>query len=254
MAPIVERVLNEMEAEEDLTILRQGPKAMCQFQHYREMSRRLSGEDTWVFFSDDDDLWHEHRAAVLMSRVLSAPDEILSIKMSGTVIGEVGGETSADVWGALEAGRMRALEAVQEEYWMYSCRLGALKDFVGRASQELLAHPYCDMYMVKYLKYSVGFKTGLMSLPPEVEWMYAYRDAGGRGDQVSKRWIMGMTYAGLRNVMVAIDASLPQRYHDEGVHRRKARASLGQFEPVMKQGTRMVTQGRLDAFVYSPMP
>ena len=254
VTPIVERVLHEMEAEEDLTILRQGQKRMSQFEHYNDISKRLSGDDTWVFFSDDDDLWHEHRAAVLMSSVLSASDDILSIKMSGTVTGKVGGETSADIWGALEAGRMHALEAIQEEYWMYSCRLGALKDFVGRASPELLAHPYCDMYLVKYLKYSEGFKTGLMSLPPGVEWLYAYRDDVGRGDQVSNRSIMGMTDAGLRNVMIAIYASLPHGYHDEGVHRKKARASCGQFEPGMKKGTRMVRQGRLDAFVFSPMP
>ena len=147
VAPIVERVLNEMEAEEDLTILRQGPKAMSQFQHYREMSRRLSGEDTWVFFSDDDDLWHEHRAAVLMSRVLSAPDEILSIKMSGTVIGEVGGETSADVWGALEAGRMRAL----------LCRAGE----PGVTSASVLRHVYGEIFEVQR-----GVQDGFDVAPP----------------------------------------------------------------------------------------
>jgi len=50
----------------------QGPQALPQFEHYRRLrdiirEREECLEDVWVFFSDDDDLWHPGRTAAYIA-------------------------------------------------------------------------------------------------------------------------------------------------------------------------------------------
>lgn len=46
----------------------------------------------------------------------------------------------------------------------------------------MLAHGFCDLYFVKYLRYSEGFKVADvaegMPLPNGARWLYAYRGLG----------------------------------------------------------------------------
>ncbi len=46
---------------EGLTIIREGRK-MSQFEHYKALAQLDRGDETWVMFTDDDELWHKARA------------------------------------------------------------------------------------------------------------------------------------------------------------------------------------------------
>ena len=149
------------------------------------------------------------------------------------------------------------------EHWMLSCRASALEDFVDRADEELIADRYCDMYLVKYLVYSEGFKCGELMRPacaPDAsEWdgaLYAYRhEPGGR------RFDEGMPESEIvRHLVVLAYVELPGMLRTPDMLRRKLVACVeksygfkasGRFLRACRE---LVDSGAVDAFVNSPMP
>jgi hypothetical protein len=174
--------------------------------------------------------------------------------MGGTVEGDYDGETSASVDSALAAGDLRVAASTAEDYWMYVCRRASLADFIERASAELLAHRFCDLYFVKYLRYSAGFKTVEVPSKAGDPWLYAYRGSNYGGGRVTDNKRLTADTTGVRDLMVLVYTTMPSRRCGIKDHSRKANAYGMTDTSMIAFGTQMVQQGQLDAFVFSPMP
>ena len=149
---------------------------------------------------------------------------------------------------------------------VFSCRLHTLDDFVSRSAAELLRHKYCDVYFVKYLKYSAGFQTLEMLYHPDMGWLYAYRGIGISSGRVTDMprdihaaYPSRKDY--IRDQMILMYSHMPPGKHGYQQHITKARAlwctgnkRLPGLEGIIRRGTQLVESGMLDAFVHSPMP
>ena len=185
VAPVTHRAIERLLAEHGgLRVTYTGAVVRSQFEHFRALatSLRTTTKDAWVIFSDDDDVWHPQRtlhylAGINNGLASNCPQRIISVKVLGTVTGELEQGTSDAVELALDRGDMQAMDGTEDELWMYACRMSSLLDFVDRAASSLLESRYCDMYLLQYLRYSEGYDRVIVPLKfPAARWSYAYRD------------------------------------------------------------------------------
>ncbi len=269
LARLTERVVERLMAEHGahgLLVEFVGTERRSQFEHYRELARSSPRrEGTWVMFSDDDDIWHPQRSMhVKLGAERAASDGgMLSLRVGGAVAGELARGTAEEVERAMESGAMAALEGTgkDDEYWMYACRLTTLLDFVQRAGEKLIKSEYCDMYLVKYLRFSVGYRSLQVPLSTTARWSYAYREmprlrrATTRDDPRTLEEQVALLYAtmplgrqdALNMEKKARGMGMTQKMESEGM-------SAGQRATLLRAWSRLVDNGAMDEFAFSPMP
>ena len=166
-------------------------KDLCEYigEKYAEKGKGISVDRIWVMFTDDDDIWHPFRVMGYRELLVAGieqesgirghdvPDDILALCViphaeyasEDCMRTEVG---VADVEAGIRSGKI-VVRSSADEHWQYACRLRSLRDFVERADDMLLAHRYCDLYFVRYLRNSLGYR--IINMGREcAEWLYAY--------------------------------------------------------------------------------
>ena len=282
IAPLVTRVVEQLlrESGGDLRITVHVGERHSQFQHYRSLVKGASpivppsgvpregfqrGSAPWVMFTDDDDVWHPRRVEYYLNGIaeleVEPSERVLALCVRGVAIGPFQG---SDVERAIACGKVKTSKRNDHglEHWMFGCRVSTLEDFLDRASEELIADRYCDMYLVKYLAYSEGFMCGEIpvqasadAMPPMWEGaLYAYRHERG-----AARFDQGMPESEIvRHLVVLAYIELTGGTPD--MLRRKLVAAVEKSygfkasDRFLRACRELVESGEVDAFVKSPMP
>lgn len=134
-----------------LTVIFHEEKSYTQGQHYQILaehlvrSKKYDPVNTWLLFSDDDDLWHEYRAELYhgyMLQVAGLSAEVLSVQAL-QYVEDCGSVVSVnccrDVDEAILSGKLILSNPTQiDNYWANSVRLVTFRRFFQRAPAELL--------------------------------------------------------------------------------------------------------------------
>ncbi len=115
---------------------------------------------------------------------------------------------------------------------------------------------YCDMYLVRYLRYSVGQRVLQMPLSTTARWSYAYRGVP-RLLRATTREAPHMA----EEQVALLYTRMPPGRQDAATREEKARRMLKLMDVEPKRVAQMVRKlnllvegGAMDAFAFSPMP
>lgn len=145
-------------------------KKTSQFANYKILANNLPiiDDETWVIFTDDDDIWHKDRALVYKNAIVN-DEEILymwaqrhCMNNSATFDEKPIELITNDKYG---------------EYINYSCKMKTLRDFCNRASDFVMDSYLADMMFVKYLRLNNNKQIAEITIEDETNWMYYYRCA-----------------------------------------------------------------------------
>lgn len=180
-----------------------------QFVQYRELLKRaaadLSGENTFILFSDDDDLWHPQRVACYLNWFdnmiqMGTPPDVISRMTSiqareqttpGLPCEVCQTNNSNDVDAMLRCGcvtiELLALEKgpMLLEYHQYAVRPRVLQEFLEKHVQLVETNRFADMEFRQFVRTYDDEKgcTGQL-VPPH--WMYFYRQCDPSYDAVTR--------------------------------------------------------------------
>jgi hypothetical protein len=112
---------------------------VTQWEHYKFLTTKVRdadvNSDPWIMFTDDDALWHPDRIGIYHMAVKSMKSPFDIIVVPGYTYGEEFINDPMDV----------------DKYFLCSCQLSKLKDFVNRCEPLHLAHQYCSAMFMRYL-------------------------------------------------------------------------------------------------------
>lgn len=194
---VVERAVDKLiHAHRPLLMVNVTDAPLSQFEHYRELAlHHLAGvpDATPVIFTDDDDLWHPERAAVLSAdagALIDHPNVFACLSANYTAQEQVADAAAAhkaprcadDVDRLMRKGKITATGTsnIQHlgEYVNLCVLLGQLRRFLRACSTSLLQHPMCDMFMLKFFRVGNSAKSAIVNLSPNIRWLYFYRKMG----------------------------------------------------------------------------
>ena len=195
-----------------------------QLSQYEHLSRALHQAEkelpaaptsTWLMFSDDDDLWHPQRTALVRKACVAHPScEALAFSVYAHPAAERSREvtSSAEVDRALDA-RTAGLWVGASEIFQYAVRPDALARFLQAEPRSVRQHKFCDVRFSQFLRHQLGHKgafaeldaRGLMRLCGMSEtsasssaaqsgwlaqhWLYFYRQTRHLGET---RWLQNL--------------------------------------------------------------
>lgn len=162
-----------------------------QFQHYKLLVDELVLEaphESWIMFTDDDDLWHSDRARTF-ARIAS--QQYQQHQKNKTANGSVAtpgpffvnsainedrpvkATSAGDVTKLVRTGTLTVKHSgAQTDDYVHLCLvLSDLAAFLAKCDDSLLAHRYCDVCLVTYAR---THPLGLTVFHSE-NWSYFYR-------------------------------------------------------------------------------
>ncbi len=148
---------------------------LSQFAHFRRACKEVwAGElarvkDTWVIFTDDDDLWSGNRYFFYLLQILALSDRGQDYYDQVTSVaylrykdkeGKLVVRDPSDDWG---------------EFWMYAVPLRYLHQFLDNTSDIIINCKFADMFFLRFIRYEHPGKT-MCSVPiDDDEFLYHYR-------------------------------------------------------------------------------
>lgn len=178
-------LLASLGEHELLCIFPQSTK-LSQFEHYRFLTTRME-EDTYILFTDDDDIWHKDRVfaftEVYKAIHFESSTNLLSVRIpvylsSDNKNNKLKVMTTCDIENAIKKGDVALVESDNTaftEHWTYMVRLSTLCDFVMSCSDVILRHKYCDVLFIKFLRCCKGYQNAVVYTNKKT-WMYYYRN------------------------------------------------------------------------------
>ena len=121
-------------------------KKLSQFEHYNKLIKTIQIDDpenTWIIFSDDDDIWSENRLFTCESLInkKEMTDQIIYLKFSSY---------------ALIGGRLEPMGA-GKNYVDYCIRYKYIKLFFDNVSAGAFKHKFCDIFFMNLMaNYGAG--------------------------------------------------------------------------------------------------
>jgi hypothetical protein len=184
MQAVVARVIEQSETEYPMLQFCTHEGRLAQFEHYKCLTQVFSRkdelpEDLYVIFTDDDDLWHPHRAASYLrfyEQLVQRPEGFNSGPFGlGSLLDAhkaVKAYSAADVDALVQAGVLPYNQQMfPQEYVALCVPFRILRDFISRASPELLRHRYADACFFTFAR----AKQPDMMLGQAAYWTYFYR-------------------------------------------------------------------------------
>jgi hypothetical protein len=142
---------------DDLTFFVYDEK-LSQFQHYQKLCCKMIekySRDTWIVFSDDDDIWDKDRILyywTLLSNLkkLGKEDAISHMQIPTYCVNYK--DNFDENYDVRNLDHIESANFTHQhlDYWQFSCQLKYLENFINRCSPILLADGYCNLYFVKY--------------------------------------------------------------------------------------------------------
>jgi hypothetical protein len=130
--------------------------ALKQFEHYDFLTNLLKdySDNTWILFSDDDDIWHEDRIASYQQAISTVDEKCMTVKSLVCKRNDKIMKLAIDVLNC---------------YVNYATRLSRLRLFMSGTSLQVKRHASCDLLFARFMALRVpitGFTT------KEGNWMY----------------------------------------------------------------------------------
>lgn len=160
------------------------PGRLSQFEHYKCLTQfftRTGGypEDLYVIFTDDDDLWHPHRAVSYLrfyEQLMQRPEGFESGPFAmGSLIDawkEVKAYSADDVDALVRSGALPfRSQVIPQDYVALCVPFKILEEFIGKAPPEVLRHRYADACFLTFVR----AKQPDMLLGQTEHWTYFYR-------------------------------------------------------------------------------
>lgn len=174
-------------APSPLQALRQTKKT-SQFYDIRWLYEELLSKEppeTWLLFTDDDDIWGPERArsyATVVSQHAPTPGVTAvcaTHKVRPTHRGKVA-DSAEEVASHLASGDARHCGGVhvEEEFFDFACPRDHLGAFLGICNEETLLHPFCDLRFTRFMcEYYKGGKVMYFPTDHKDRWVYYYATA-----------------------------------------------------------------------------
>ena len=179
------------------------PKQLSQFQHYRFLANKLKdceppNTETWLLFSDDDDVWHPQRLhfySLLLQTIEELDTQVVTCGWQAIRAGaaDAGAKLPPvrrveEVEAHLSSSKyfVEDLSGCQEstEYWMSLVRLDRTLAFFGLAPDGLVASTFCDVAFARFVPKAhevvdgaeAAMRTYNVKYMPSLgmPWLYAY--------------------------------------------------------------------------------
>lgn len=167
-------------------------KQFVKYKHAVETYKSQLGPDQWVFFTDDDDLWHPQRVQCfsalpsVMEKKLANRDDHMILQVNAIAepvqsnhplmvpkfVQEISLTDGVDRAIQYEIVRSKSEDSLRE-YVTYFMKFKVMKAFFEIAPDALLEHKYADMAFVGALNRS--FQHSIIRYPDPSLWMYFYR-------------------------------------------------------------------------------
>lgn len=113
-------------------------KTLSQFEHYDYLIKNIKVEDqenTWIIFSDDDDIWNEHRLATYCSIIKQFNDpQAIYVKTD-----------------EYELDKNKIIKGKDDNYVNYCIRHKYVKLFFDSVNINILQHRFCDVFMRSFI-------------------------------------------------------------------------------------------------------
>jgi hypothetical protein len=185
-------------------------KQIKQFQHYKniiEKYPKFNDYNTWVIFTDDDDIWHPLRTAMYAS-VIQQIEENQTVDhidipyyVESTGLDKKDYTTSFEIDEDIKKGYIKKLKENEGNY-VYSCvKIERLYHFIINSTDELLNCIYADVKF-RYFLLTDGCEDGKKRItitdPWADGWMYFYRhvkDPKGSVTNDKERLPCGILYS-----------------------------------------------------------
>ena len=131
---------------------------LTQFQHYKKLCDLMLEKytrNTWIIFSDDDDIWDKDRILYYKTLVnnlqkLDKENSISHIQIPTHCVNFK--DEFSDNYDTRNLSHIENKDSTHQhlDYWQFSCQLKYLKEYIDRCDPKLLADGYCNLYFVKY--------------------------------------------------------------------------------------------------------
>jgi hypothetical protein len=154
-------------------------KKRSQFQHYKHLSTNLPNDCTFVFFSDDDDLWTVWRTQCINNAI----NQCKSIKRKKFVAFRFPTYIRMND-KEYDINELKSNVESVGEHWQYVVKREAFCEFINVAPDFVLAHKYCDMRFMWWVRRYGGATYFTPHLQPSIQSesysaenapMYVYR-------------------------------------------------------------------------------
>ena len=178
----------------------------------------LSEPNTWILFSDDDDLWHKHRVKVYMLSLQKIdempPSQQLCVSNIRSNVYVTSDQDTRDVKareidGLLNSGVLR-LGSQNMNYWDICMRGTIFCNFINIANDFLLQDPMFDVLLRHYVCSSLDEKC-INIQPVSGNWMYFWRKQDGACSRLRNQYTTPdcerevLRYAVERQMMSSLD-------------------------------------------------
>jgi hypothetical protein len=175
-----------------------------QFEHLRILTSHFADcPPEWVFFSDDDDLWSEHRHAVYLKEIMAASMETHALlcrrKAMPLARARALPLNASAVRDLLAAGEARLADSnrpdglEEEEYNMaeyfdLALRFASVRDFFATMPDYVVGHKLCDLAFCFLMSNDLRTVKFLPSGSHATDFIYFYargNQAGGASNSLS---------------------------------------------------------------------
>jgi hypothetical protein len=161
---------------------------LSQFEHYKNLCDRIIsifGNDVWVIFTDDDDIWEKDRALyynILINKLYeqNKENEISHIQIPTLCVNY---KDSFD--NNYKVKNLKNIDDCNEyckdnlDYWQFCCKIKYLKDYTEKCHPDLLKDGFCNLYFVKYF-YNGKTQAFRWYTKDEKRFVYYWRGNGGK--------------------------------------------------------------------------
>jgi hypothetical protein len=159
---------------------------ISQFQHYKILCEKMMekySRNIWVMFTDDDDIWEKDRSLYYKTLInnlqkMGKENETSHIQIPTYCVNYKNNFDDNYEMRNLDHITIGDSSHQHLDYWQFSCQIKYLKDFIDKASLNLLNDGFCNLYFVKYF-YSDKTKAYRWYTKDKKRFVYYWRGSAG---------------------------------------------------------------------------
>ena len=183
LSTMLERASNDLLERGCMMRVRMSGRPLTQFEHFQATLKYLDGLDpheTWVFFSDDDDVWHPRRTESYAAAVRGAPPTVSTMASPVHAVNIRPLAPGSHIDERALALRRHEDGDATDNYWGLITRLQLWRDYFDDTPAAELQSVFADVHFSMVTKRRSNYQSGsrlplVHALGGEGNWMYLWR-------------------------------------------------------------------------------